>query len=332
MPDFKSHSYLSGDGVILKLEQRFTLLLEGRLYCLSVINVTSGLAAILSCLPKGRVVTPMFTSPATDAAIKHAGHNITFCDIDPVTLCLLPQAVQCELDSDVRAIVAVNIFGHQSHLQALRQLADDLEALLVLDAAQSLATSLSNPELTSLADAVVFSLGPNKWIGCADGGVIAVKAPGLWDELVLNTQHEYRQILDVPDRPPNLDHFNYRINPHTAAQALIALDAIEAEIAHVRQEQRRLIDQLVSTEAIEPLPDDENIVFKPLTALPRYSEIDGWTLYDLPIPARLTMASKYDLPETYRQFRYRKLITPRFAEKFREGKSLKPDKQEVIDR
>lgn len=308
MHNSKSFPSLTGDGVVRELEHRFAELLEGRLRCLSVVNATSGLAAVLSGLPKGRVLTTLFTSPATYAAIRHSGHDVTFCDIDPISLCLSPTAVQREINSDVRAIVTVNIFGHWSDLAALRQLAGDIGGLLILDAAQSLATCLSNPEYTNLADVTVFSLGPNKWMGAPDGGLLAVRSPHLWETLVLATQHELRQILDVPEQALNFEHFNYRINPYTAAEVLTGLQDIERKIANLRQDQQKLLKQLTIREDIEPLPSEIDIIFEPLTVLPIGTKLKHWNLHNLPIPARLQVAQEYRLSETLRQFQNRKVV------------------------
>ena len=302
------HSALTGDGAVFELEQRFAELLDNRPLCLSVINATSGLAALLCGLPRGRVIAPLFTSPATYAAIHHAGHEAVFCDIDSQSLCLPPEAVKSKLGQDVRAIVTVNIFGHMSHLSELRELADRFGAMLILDAAQSLGTCLKNPQQTCLADAAVFSLGPAKWLGCPDGGMVAVMGEELWEQLVRKTQHTYRQVLDVPAQAPDYEHFNYRINPHSAALALAGLQHITSEINQVHQKQQRLLVELNRCGLFEAQPGASEVIFEPLTALPLEPDGHAVTLYDLPIPALLQAAQLDDLPETWRQLRYRKVI------------------------
>lgn len=314
MPNFRSNANfagaLTGDGVVGELEWRFATLLDGKLRCLSMINATSALTALLSCLSRGRIIAPLFTSPATYAAIRHAAHEALFCDIDPVSACLSPPEVERRLDRDVRAIITVNIFGHQGHLIRLRELARSTGAMLIVDAAQSLGSCLGNPESVCLADAVVFSLGPAKLTGCADGGMVAVREIELWEQLVQKTQHTYRQILDVPARAPDFEHYNYRINPHSAARALRQLKDVTEKLARIRKRQQRLLSRLERCGQFEPLPHSPGILFEPLTALPLNSEPNGWILNELPIPARVQAAVEYQLPETLRQFRYRKLVLP----------------------
>ena len=314
MPNFSTYANfagaLTGDGVVGELERRFTALLHGKLRCLSMINATSALAPPLSCLPRGRIIAPLFTSPATYAAIRHAGHEAVFCDIDPVSACLSPFEAERRLDRDVRAIITVNIFGHPGHLIRLRELARGTGAMLIVDAAQSLGSCLGNPESVCLADAVVFSLGPAKLTGCADGGMVAVREAELWEQLVLKTQHTYRQMLDVPARAPDFEHYNYRINPHSAARALHQLKYVGEKLARIRKRQQRLISRLERCGQFEPLPHSPGILFEPLTALPLKEEVEGWVLHELPIPDRLQAVVEHQLPETLRQFRYRKVVLP----------------------
>lgn len=305
---------LLGDGVVYELEHRFAHLLHNRFRCLSVMNATSGLAAVLRCLPPGVIIAPLFTSPATWAAVEQAGHEVVFCDVDPVSVCLSPQAVSRHIETTrpqekhaVRAIVTVNIFGHMSDLMNLSHFAQQLGAVLIVDAAQSLATCLSNPAHLSPADVVAFSLGPNKWLSCADGGMIAVKSPDLWADLVRSTQPIQRQMLDVPHKKVNPTHYNYRINPFTAHYALAGLQDIKQRCARYQAEQSAIIAELAGCEAIEPVPNNSHLVFEPLTAI-ALKRLDGYCLGDLPLAAPSSLADELALPETVRQLCHRKVI------------------------
>ncbi len=308
-------SCITGDGAVAGLEARFAALLKGHFYCLSVINATSGLAALLRCLPSGKVITALFTSPATWAAIEHAGHEVVFSDIDPLSVCLSPQAIARDIAAKrlqakdaIRALVTVNIFGHMSDLASLSRLAQEFGALLVVDAAQSLSTCVSNPDALTCADAVVFSLGPNKWLSCADGGLLAIKSHKRWQMLVETTQHATRQMLDLAHSMPNLCHYNYRINPHTALRACEMLEDIEARIERVRLQQANVIDKLQKRGAIQALPATDNTIFEPLTVIPRSRRRAATRFLNLPIPSQAGLAEKLDLSETLRQFRRRKQV------------------------
>ncbi len=306
---------LTGDGPIRKLEQTFEQLLKERFRCVGVSNATCGLAATLCCSAPGTVITPLFTSPATYAAIEHAGHRVRFCDIDPVSLCLSPGAVRDIVaverraaENDIRAIVTVNIFGHGSDLVNLQQLAREVGALLIVDAAQSLATCLRNPYHLQPADVVVFSIGPSKWLHCPDGGMVAMQSEKLWQQVVRTSQHELRQLLDVPASIPNYTHFNFRLNPYSAQQALSRLRRIETRIEMTHARQQSLIRKVRQVLAIEELPDCAEIIFEPLTILPRETAPQTLPLSGLRIPKRIELAKHHDLPETLRQFRYRKVV------------------------
>ena len=309
---------LIGDGVVMDFENRFKALLENRFHILSFNNATSALECVLRILPGcDFVALPLFTSPSTYAAAAHADKCVLFCDIDPVSVCLSPSSVQDRAHGPLSAILTVNIFGLRSNLKKLRKVADRLDAVLIVDAAQSLATCLSDPDYTALADIVVFSCGMNKFLACPDGAVVAVKSRELWENLVGLSQHVSRQILDAPLRPVNHNHWNFRVNPTSAQVALGALKNINDRITRVQQEQHQQLEELRELEGIELVPGCDRIVFEPLTAITKKQKLPGQNLGALPIPIRLDLAYKYNLPETLRQFRFRKTLTKK------EGKNLK---------
>lgn len=297
---------LSGDGVVLQLEKRFKTLLKNQYHILALNNVSCSLSSVFRALPADAVAAPVFTAPQSYSAIHHAGKKVLFCDVEKDSACLSPASVKACLNGPASAILAVNIFGHESDLSKLKEIADHCGALLCLDAAQSTGTILNAPNYTGeFADVVIFSLA--KFLGCLDGAVVAVKSLKLWQDLISQTQHINRQILDTIV-PINLDHWNHRINPASAHQALRALNKLEAKITRVQNKQRQQINALKNVKDVELFPESDRIIFEPLTVLTERQIIPGWNLGALPIPLRVQLAKKHNLIETIRQFRFRKTL------------------------
>lgn len=90
-----------------------------------------------------RVALPSFTYVATANAIEHSGLEPVFCDIDPVTWTLDPHALDALLGAqpDVRAAVAVNVYGVPPDLASLAAVCEAHGALLLYDNAHGMGTT-----------------------------------------------------------------------------------------------------------------------------------------------------------------------------------------------
>src|SRR5690606_19109617 len=130
------------------------------------IGLSSGTDALLVALMAldvgagDEVITSPFTFFATAGVIARLGARPFFCDIDPRTFNLSPQAVagrigtDCELDGDrlvnkrtrgvVKAIVPVHLYGQMADADAFAALARRYRLAVVEDAAQAIGAELAD--------------------------------------------------------------------------------------------------------------------------------------------------------------------------------------------
>jgi dTDP-4-amino-4,6-dideoxygalactose transaminase len=141
-----------------------------------VIGVANGTDAITIALralgvkPGDKVVVPSFTFFASVEAIVNAGAMPRFCDVDLDTRNVSVETVRRALTSDVKAIVAVDLFGCPAPVHELRELG----VPVLEDAAQAAGASVGRVRTGALGDAATFSFYPSKNLGCfGDGGAIA---------------------------------------------------------------------------------------------------------------------------------------------------------------
>jgi len=162
------------------LEDAFEAMLGGR--AVAVANCSLGLIAALASLhePGGEVIIPGFTYLATWQAVGWAGMVPVVADVDDRGL-LDPAAVSAAITPRTRAILAVHLLGNPADLVGLRAIADRAGVALVFDAAHALGARWVDRPVGAGGDIEVFSLGPTKPIGSADGGIIVVNRPGLVD-------------------------------------------------------------------------------------------------------------------------------------------------------
>lgn len=165
-----------------ELERRLAAFV-GRRHC---ICVGSGTDALLLALmaegigPGDLVFTTAFSFFATAEAICLAGATPVFCDINPTTYNLDPQllsrAVRTAIKSGgmrPRAVIAVDLFGLCADYEALEELCEDRNLVLIEDACQSMGAVQGGRRAGAFGKYGATSFFPTKPLGCCgDGGAL----------------------------------------------------------------------------------------------------------------------------------------------------------------
>ena len=150
----------------------------------TVTNGTTALHAAFAAAGVGPgdevVVTPM-TFVATASAAAMFGATVVFADVEDETANLDPAAVEAAVTARTRAIAAVDYAGHPAEYDALRKIAEPLEALLIGDAAHAIGSTYHGRPVGTLADLTTFSFFPTKNLTTAEGGAVASTRAGLLD-------------------------------------------------------------------------------------------------------------------------------------------------------
>jgi len=157
-------------------------------------NGTTALHATFEALgvgPGDAVVTTPFSFVASANAVRHAGAEPVFADVDPHTLTLDPDAVADVLNErdDVAAILAVHLYGTPAEMGALRRLADEHDVSLVEDAAQAHGATYEGERVGSLGDAACFSFYPTKNMTSGEGGMVTTDDDALADRVARFCDH-----------------------------------------------------------------------------------------------------------------------------------------------
>ncbi|HMM82448.1 MAG TPA: aminotransferase class V-fold PLP-dependent enzyme [Terrimesophilobacter sp.] len=142
------------------------------------VAVSSGTAA-LHCAyaataigPGDVVITSPMTFVATAATAVLQGATIVFADVQPDTANIDPAAVSELVTDRTRVIAAVDFAGHPADLRELAAIAHENGALLLEDAAHSIASLYRGQPVGSVADLTTFSFFPTKNLTTAEGGAV----------------------------------------------------------------------------------------------------------------------------------------------------------------
>jgi dTDP-4-amino-4,6-dideoxygalactose transaminase len=159
---------------------------EGR-PCVGVANGTDALVIALQALdigPGAEVITTPYTFYATAEAIARVGATPVFCDIDPDTYVLDPDAVAARVTPATSALLPVDIFGHPADMERLGAIAEAHGLAVIEDSAQSFGATDGGRPIGTRADAATFSFFPTKnFPGIGDGGMVVCRDAELADRV-----------------------------------------------------------------------------------------------------------------------------------------------------
>ena len=130
--------------------------------------------------PGDIVFCPTFTFPATAEAIVILGAIPYFVDVDKDTYNISVESLKNAISTvkqksnyNIKAIIAVDLYGLPANYNKLRSIAKENNLILIADAAQSFGAKYKNNKVGVLADITCVSFFPAKPLGCyGDGGAI----------------------------------------------------------------------------------------------------------------------------------------------------------------
>lgn len=140
----------------------------GARFAIGVGNGTDAIAlALRDAGVRGEVLTTALTAPFTATAIRAAGCDPRFVDVDPVILQMDTRDLERRVTENTRAVVAVHLYGQPSPLRP------DRDVVLIQDACQAHGARMNGSPLTEYSKYVCYSFYPTKNLGAlGDGGAI----------------------------------------------------------------------------------------------------------------------------------------------------------------
>jgi len=147
------------------------------------VAVSSGTAALHTAMyavgigPGDEVIVPSMTFAATANAVVFQGAAPVFCDVDTDTLLINPNLIETKINSRTKAIIAVDYAGQPCDYDALRDIADRNDLVLVADACHSIGAEYKGRKVGVLADLTTFSFHPVKHITTGEGGMVVTNNP-----------------------------------------------------------------------------------------------------------------------------------------------------------
>lgn len=144
-----------------------------------VLSFYSGTAALHTALilagvkPGDDVISSAMTAEPTNMAIRYAGANVVWADVDPYNGNLSAASVAKRITPQTTAIIVVHYGGIPASIEAIRAVAKEHGLPVIEDAAQALGARYDGRMLGCHSEYVVFSLQAIKQMTTVDGGMLA---------------------------------------------------------------------------------------------------------------------------------------------------------------
>ena len=227
----------------------------GARYAVAVSNGTAALhlcALALDVDKKSNVITTPITFAASANCIRYCGGQLTFVDIDPLTILLDLNQVESTLKKSRKkyaGIVAVDFAGLPVNLEEVRQIASKYGLWIIEDSchapggyftdSKGVVQTCGNGEYADLA---IFSFHPVKHIATGEGGMITTNDEKLYNRLLKLRTHGitkdpalmienhggwYMEMQDLG--------YNYRLTDFQAALGLTQLKRADVGLARRRE-------------------------------------------------------------------------------------------------
>jgi perosamine synthetase len=239
--------------------------------------VSSGTAALhlgvraLGWGPGDEVVTSPFSFVASANCLLYEDVTPVFCDVDPHTLNLSPEAAGAACGERTAGLLPVHIFGYPADLPALEALASARGIGIVEDACEAIgAVDAEGVRVGARGHPAAFAFYANKQLVTGEGGMLTAGDPAVRARVRSERNQGRGEDMDW------LGHerlgFNYRLSDVAAAIGVAQLERLEALLAERERLAARYGERLAGVEGLDvPAPG-------------RGAERRSWFVYVVQLP------------------------------------------------
>lgn len=209
----------------------------GARYATAVANGTAALH--VACLASGigpgdEVVVSPITFAASANCVLYCGATPVFADIEPDTWNISPKSIRQKVTERTKAIIAVDFGGCAVDLDAICNICEEFELVLIEDAAHSLGTVHKGRRVGNIADITAFSFHPVKTVTTGEGGALTTNDPDLARRIALLAKHGITRDASLMEEPcaggwhyEQLElGYNYRMSDIQAALGVSQLERL----------------------------------------------------------------------------------------------------------
>jgi perosamine synthetase len=224
--------------------ERFERDFAAWLGCVDAVAVSSGTTALhlavraLGWGPGDKVVTTPLSFVASANCLLYEGATPVFCDVDPHTLDLDPEAARAAVGESTAGLLPVHIFGYPAAMPELEALAANRGLPVLEDACQALgAVASDGVRVGARGNAAAFAFYANKQLTTGEGGMLVPPSPGVAEQA--RSERNQGRAPDMAKVEHDRLGFNYRLGELGAALGIAQLERVDRML-----EERVLVAEL----------------------------------------------------------------------------------------
>ena len=250
------------------LEKKFSQKI-GTKYAVSFNSGTSTLHAALEASGVGygdEVIIPAFTVMMNTNSVIHANAIPVYADISPDTFTINPLDIEKKITSKTKAIVVVSIYGLSPDMDAIMDVANRHNLVVIEDNAQSFMSTYKGRNLGTIGHMASYSFENTKHLSCGEGGMIvtdneyyaemARKIGGHGFKNLRAEEGRVRLRENVFQNPHYKRHdelgWNYRLSEFGAAIIIAQLEKAEDLVNMRIQNAKLFIDIMKESDFLTP--------------------------------------------------------------------------------
>lgn len=252
--DMFDRDWLTNNGpLVQEFEQKLASMLGVR-HVIALCNATIALEIATRALGlHGEVVVPSFTFIATAHSLQWQGITPVFCDIDPTTHTLDPEAVERMITPRTTGIIGVHVWGRPCNVEALREIAERRNLKLMFDAAHAFGCSHRGKMIGNFGEAEIFSFHATKFFNSFEGGAVATNDDVLAKKIRLMKNFGFSGVDNVV-----YIGTNGKMTEVCAAMGLTTLESLGDIIETNRRNYNSYRAGLADIEGLRPVTYDES--------------------------------------------------------------------------
>jgi perosamine synthetase len=217
------------------------------------------------------VITSPLSFVASANCLLYEDATPVFCDVDPVTLNLDPEAARAAIGERTAGLLPVDIFGSPADLPALSALAAERGLGVLEDGCEALgAVDSDGVKVGARGDPCTFAFYANKQLTTGEGG--ALIPPDAEVAARVRSERNQGRAADMGRLEHERLGFNYRLTDTSAAIGVAQLERAEEILARRAELARLYGERLADVEGLT-LPCDD-----------RGAERRSWFVYVVQLP------------------------------------------------
>jgi len=198
--------------------------------------------------PGDEVIVPGQTFVCTATCAAARGAKVVFADVDPLTMCLDPAAVEAKINGCTRAVVPVHFAGLACDVDAFRRIGEKHGVAIVYDAAHAVSTKSGGEAIGGCGTAGCYSFQSNKnMTTLGEGGAVTTDDPDFAE--TVRQMKTFGYVYGAQLRVARIG-FNYRMTKVQAAVGLTQLAKVDRVIAARR---RRFLETIELLNGVDEL-------------------------------------------------------------------------------